>query len=115
MFLESRRYQISHRTALVRKPLTSSSLRILHLSDIHFRGDDSGLGVFFEELGRETFDFIFISGDILTARRAPRGRPIPEIKITERHLCGFFGNHDYYNYGLLDLPPPLYSRARKAA
>lgn len=115
MFLESRRYQISHRTALVRKPLTSS-LRILHLSDIHFRGDDSGLGVFFEELGRETFDFIFISGDIFDCPAGAAGAALFRKLKSRNGIYAVFGNHDYYNYGLLDLPlhyTPGQGRPRK--
>lgn len=103
MFLESRRYQISRHTALVRKPL-ASPLRILHLSDIHFRGDDSGLGLFFEELGRETFDFIFITGDIFDCPAGAADAILFRKLKSRRGIYAVFGNHDYYDYGFLDLP-----------
>jgi hypothetical protein len=103
MFLETRRYQISRHAALVRKPL-AAPLRILHLSDIHFHGDDCGLGVFFEKLGRETYDFIFITGDIFDCP-AGAAKAVLFRRLRSRHgIYAVLGNHDYYDYSFLDLP-----------
>ncbi len=102
MFREAVWYQIIPRSAFVRKKL-SRPLRILHLSDIHFSGEDRGLGRFFEKLGKEDCDFVFITGDIFDC---PEGAPQAALfkKLKSRHgVYAVFGNHDYYNYGAFDL------------
>lgn len=102
MYLESRRYQRTSHRVSVRKRLPSP-LRILHLSDIHFRGGNRALGVFFETLGREVFDLILISGDIFDCAE---GRPEAALfrGLKSRHgIYAVFGNHDYFDYRFADL------------
>lgn len=103
MRLESRRYRLSRHRASVAKSL-AAPLKILHLSDIHFRGGEKALGVFFETLGREVFDFVLISGDIFDCPAGASGAALFR-KLQSRHgIFAVFGNHDYFNYGFLDLP-----------
>ena len=102
MFLESSHYQISRRSAEVAKPLPHT-LNILHLSDIHFRGEDKNLESFFEKMGQATYDFVFITGDIFDC---PQGAGATRFfkKLKSRHgIYAVFGNHDYYNYGFFDM------------
>ncbi len=102
MFFEASRYQINPRFALVRKKL-SRPLRILHLSDIHFRGKDRGLELFFEKLGKEACDFVFITGDIFDCAKGASQAGLFK-KLKPRYgTYAVFGNHDYYNYGLFDM------------
>ena len=102
MFLESRRYQISMHSVSVRKSL-SPSLRILHLSDLHFRGEEGALAAFFEELGRDDYDFIFITGDIFDCPAGITGAALFRKLKSRLGTYAVFGNHDYFNYGFLDL------------
>ena len=102
MRLESRRYQINSHAATVAKPLPSP-LRILHLSDTHFRGEERALGILFETLGRDVYDFIFITGDIFDCPAGISGAALFQ-KLNSRHgIYAVFGNHDYFNYGYMDL------------
>ncbi len=102
MYLESRRYQITSRSAAVTKKL-ASPLSILHLSDIHFRGNDKALGVFFEKLGAETYDFVFITGDIFDCPEGVTGAAFFRKLKAKHGIYAVFGNHDYYNYRSWDL------------
>lgn len=102
MFQEALSYRIVPRFASVRKKL-SRPLRILHLSDIHFSGKDRGLGRFFQRLGKEEYDFVFITGDIFDCPEgAPQAGHFKKLKA-RYGIYAVFGNHDHYNYGAFDL------------
>jgi predicted MPP superfamily phosphohydrolase len=85
------------------KKKIASPLRILHLSDIHFRDEGGALGVFFEELGRDVFDFIFITGDIFDCPAGAAGAALFRKLKSRNGIFAVFGNHDYFNYGFFDL------------
>ncbi|MBI3307457.1 MAG: metallophosphoesterase [Candidatus Omnitrophica bacterium] len=103
MFLcEPRFYEISRHNISIHKKL-ARPIRIMHLSDIHFAGPNPPLTRFFDRLSREKIDFVFITGDIIDC---PEGVPfaIEHIRKLKPSSGMFvvFGNHDYYNYTLLD-------------
>ena len=102
MFLESSHYQITRRSAGTAK-IISRPLSILHLSDIHFRGEDKKLGRFFEKMGQETYDFVFITGDIFDCPEGAAGAALFKKLKTRYGIYAVFGNHDYYNYGFWDM------------
>ncbi len=85
------------------KPL-KRPYKILHLSDIHFAGPHRKLSHFFEKLALETYDFIFLTGDIFDCDEgAPHGTN--ELKkLKARHgMFAVWGNHDYYDYKFRDV------------
>ncbi len=100
---ELRAYRVTHYMVTLRKPL-SRSLKILHLSDLHFGGPCRPLERFFDRLATDHYDFIFITGDILDY---PEGIPycadnLKKLRAKEG-MYAVFGNHDYYIYDLYDL------------
>lgn len=103
-YLETRRYQISRYEVTLRKPLPFS-IKILHLSDLHFSKSNKRLLRFFEHLmGEEAYEFVFITGDIFDSEK---GIPacIEHFKKLEAKHGSFavFGNHDYYDYRWADV------------
>lgn len=101
-FIEPRFYEISRYHVSIKKKLTHP-IRILHLSDIHFARESPPLTRFFERLSEEKVDFVFVTGDIIDC---PEGVPwairhLQKLKPS-RGTFVVFGNHDYYNYTLLD-------------
>ncbi len=62
--IEPRLFQINRYEVAVSKWL-DHPLRILHLSDIHFPGPDKMTSNFFDRLAKETFHFVFVTGDIM--------------------------------------------------
>ena len=102
-YLETRRYEINRYEVTLRKALPHP-FRILHLSDLHFSKGNDALLRFFEGLAKETYDFIFITGDIFDSEK---GIPasIEHFKRLKAKTGVFavFGNHDYYDYRLTDI------------
>lgn len=101
--MESQRREINTHRVAVKKKLPHN-LKILHLSDIHFSGRDPRLSRFFDKLALETYDFIFITGDIFDC---PGGIPVA-VKNLKKLKAGHgvfavFGNHDYYDYRFWDI------------
>ena len=100
---EARAYIVSRHVATIRKPL-KHSLNILHLSDMHFDGPDKKLARFFDRLGAESYDFIFISGDIIDCAA---GIPFCVENLKKLRAKGgvwaVLGNHDYYDYDFFDI------------
>lgn len=100
---EAGAYEINRHVATLRKPLRRP-LSVLHLSDIHFSGPDKKLAKFFDRLAAETYDFIFISGDIIDCTS---GIPfcIENLKKLRAHagVWAVLGNHDYYDYDFFDI------------
>lgn len=103
MLYESQNRQINaHRVSLKKK--IQKSLRILHLSDIHFSGPDDRLSRFFDRLAKETYDFIFITGDVFDCEDGIPHAVENLKKLRGRHgIFSVFGNHDYYDYKLYDI------------
>lgn len=100
---ENYHYQVSRHSVKVNKPL-SKPLRILHLSDTHFAKSTGRLIRFLKTFSGETYDFIFLTGDIfdckaglLTCKEGLRG-------LESRYgIYAVLGNHDYYDYRLEDI------------
>ncbi len=102
-WVEPNRREINRPEVRLSKPL-KRPLRILHLSDTHFAGPNSRMTSFFDRLASEPLpDFIFLTGDILDW--VP-GLPYCLENLSKlRARFGFFavfGNHDYYDFELLD-------------
>ena len=129
-WVEPRAYRMSHHRVRLRKPL-ATSLKVLHLSDIHFAGPNRSLARFFDQLGGETYDFVFVTGDILDCEAGIPSCVENLKKIKSKHgVFAVFGNHDYYDYHLWDIvahsfpgqnrpariqPTPLFEKALKEA
>ena len=101
-YFEPKRYQINKHFVQTSKPL-SRPVQILHLSDTHFSKPKTHLADFFKQLAKTTYDFVFITGDIIDCRE---GIPLcveylREIK-TNYGIYAVLGNHDYYDYSLID-------------
>ena len=101
-FIEPRAYQVNRHTVVLPKKLPRP-LRILQLSDIHFAKTDPPLEHFFDRLAQESFDFVFVTGDIVDC---VEGIPVCVANFKKLRpaygLFTVFGNHDYYDYHLLD-------------
>lgn len=102
-FFEPRFYKFRKRRVRLSKKIPKP-LNILHLSDIHFSGENPFLESFFDKLGEETHDFIFLTGDIFDS---PEGIPqsVRNLKKLKAHFGIFsvLGNHDYFDYHLWDV------------
>jgi len=102
MYDETKRIEINTHTVLLKKPL-QQSLRILHLSDMHFAGPSQTLERFFDRLSGQEFDFIFLTGDIMDC---VSGIPacvanLKKLK-SKTGIHAVLGNHDYFDYTFLD-------------
>ena len=102
LIVEPRLYQLNEYSISVRRPL-KTSIRILHLSDIHFALPNPSMAAFFDRLSRIPVDLVFITGDIIDC---PGGIPICIQTVSKLKpkfgTFAVFGNHDYYNYQFWD-------------
>jgi len=77
-----------------------SSFKILHLSDFHLRTDFKGkkLEKFLKILALDTYDFIFITGDMIEKDEL-QDKLIEVLKPLKAKygIYAVFGAHDYYN------------------
>src|SRR5665811_898864 len=75
-------------------------LKILHLSDFHLRTDFKGkqLEKFLASLASESYDFIFITGDMIE-KNDNQDKLIEALKPFKARygIYAVFGAHDYYN------------------
>ncbi|MDP3920259.1 MAG: metallophosphoesterase [Candidatus Omnitrophota bacterium] len=80
-----------------------ASLKVLHLSDIHFAGKIRALDQFFDRIAAEDVDLVFLTGDVIDHEK---GIPscVENLKKLKPRIGKYavFGNHDYYNYRLSD-------------
>jgi len=78
-------------------------LSILHLSDSHFTGPNPPVDRFFEQLSRQTYDLIVVTGDIIDCESGISQAVKTLSRLKSRLGCfAVFGNHDYYDYQLKD-------------
>jgi len=79
---------------------SNAPLKILHLSDFHLRTDFKGkkLEKFIEKLSFETYDLIFITGDMVE-KNDLQDELIEMLKSLKAKygIYAVFGAHDYYN------------------
>jgi predicted MPP superfamily phosphohydrolase len=79
---------------------SNSSLKILHLSDFHLRTDFKGkkLEKFIKTLALDTYDLIFITGDMVEKNEL-QDELIETLKTLKARygIYAVFGAHDYYN------------------
>lgn len=102
-FYEPYAYQKSFYRLRVRKSLPAP-LKILHLTDIHFRRPQRSLTRFFDDLAGETYDFIFLTGDIIDHLDCIPYAVENLKKLKARLGCfGVLGNHDYVHYRFEDM------------
>ncbi|MSR77987.1 MAG: hypothetical protein EXS63_07180 [Candidatus Omnitrophica bacterium] len=101
-WVEPRWFQINHHQILVEKTL-HKPLRILHLSDIHFAEHNPHLFRFFDRLGQEEVDLIFVTGDIIDLDEGI-DRCIYNLKKLRpaQGIYAVMGNHDHYRYEVRD-------------
>lgn len=102
-YIESQSRQINIHSVSLRKKLPRA-LRILHLSDIHFATHDVRLSAFFDKLARDTFDFVFITGDIFDCEAGiPMAvKNLKKLKAVHG-IFAVFGNHDHFDYRFFDI------------
>ena len=102
-FIEPFRYQFRKYHFKIKKPL-SKSFRILHLSDIHFCRVIPQLTRLFDLLSSKTYDFVFITGDIMDHENGIAHTVDCLKKIKSRFgIYAVFGNHDYLDYAFWDM------------
>lgn len=106
-------YQLSRHRLQVRKAL-DRDLKILHLTDTHFRKERKSLTEFFDMLSRDVYDLIFLTGDIIDHLESLPYAAGCLKKLKSRF--GFYcvlGNHDYVHYRLIDLLEYYMTRKRR--
>ena len=101
-YVEPRQRQFNSHRVQIRKKLPRP-FRILHLTDTHFAGPNAPLAAFFDRLVQETYDFIFVTGDIMDC---DAGLPycLENFKKLKSKYGTFavFGNHDYFDFKFFD-------------
>lgn len=102
-FYEPYAYQKSLYKLRVKKRIPGG-LRILHLTDLHFRRERQSLTRFFDELAKENYDFVFLTGDIID-HLSCLPYAVENLKKLRARLgyFGVLGNHDYLHYRIEDL------------
>lgn len=102
-WIEPRLYQINRYDVSLHKPL-GRSYRVLHLTDIHFAKKDGKLGGFFDRLAKESYDFVFVTGDVIDCEEGITSC-VENLKKFSPALGTYvvFGNHDYFDYHLWDV------------
>jgi len=99
---ETINFKLSENTITVRQPEHGrpAPLKILHLSDFHLRPDEKGkkLFEFIKILSLETFDLIFITGDMIEKDeyREMLSRCVKNLSA-KNGIYAVYGAHDYYN------------------
>ncbi len=102
-FIEPRLIQLNRYSVTLKKKV-HAPLTILHLSDTHFSGNDKTLSRFFERLGAESVDFVFVTGDMIDWDGGMSSCIENFLKLRPRFgTFVVFGNHDYYDYHLDDV------------
>jgi predicted MPP superfamily phosphohydrolase len=103
MAWENTAFLLSHQRINLRKSLRHPA-RILHLSDIHFSGPAPKLDCLFDRLGTERYDFIFVTGDIIDCPEGiqPCLKNLCKLRA-EKGIFAVLGNHDYFDYHLVDI------------
>ncbi len=100
---EAKLREISSHSVAIPKSLPKS-LKILHLTDIHFSRSDKSLSGFFDRLAKETYDLIVLTGDIFDDETGIVMAKENLVKLKSRlGAYAVFGNHDYYDYHLTDI------------
>jgi predicted MPP superfamily phosphohydrolase len=100
---ETGRHGVSrHRLQLAKS--CAAPVRILHVSDMHFaRSGPAALERLFDRLAGESYDFVFVTGDIIDCGEGIDHAVRNLSKLKARYgRFAVLGNHDYYDYRLLD-------------
>ena len=101
MLIEPRFYRVTPVGIQCQK--LASPLQILHLSDIHFAYPDKYLARFFDQLAKLNPDLIVITGDVIDCREGVAVAAEQLAKLQSKNgIFAVMGNHDYYDYRLLD-------------
>ena len=101
--IEPNQIQLNRHEVMIRKNLPRP-LKILHLSDIHFAWPKAHIDRFFDRLAAEPLDFVFITGDIMDCDEGITECLKNLKKLKPKYgQYAVFGNHDYYNYRLIDV------------
>lgn len=102
-WIEPSRFQINRYRVQIPRHLPKK-IRILHLSDIHFRSPNTALFRFLNSLSRHAYDFVFVTGDIIDTNEGIRyaGEYLGKFKPFFGTYA-VLGNHDYYNHRLMDV------------
>jgi len=79
-------------------------IRILHIGDLHLRGRNKKIEAFLNKLSKESFDLLFITGDVVDDYRALDQTCAYLQKLRPRIGAWFvLGNHDEYKLNFKQL------------
>ncbi|HRZ87160.1 MAG TPA: metallophosphoesterase, partial [bacterium] len=100
--VETRLVKIERITVLTGKKIPGP-IRILHLSDLHFKRRDRWKTRFIERLAGEPVDLVMITGDSIDQNDGIAGfiRSVSRLRPAFGTYC-VFGNHDYFEYRISD-------------
>ncbi|MFC2149148.1 metallophosphoesterase [Candidatus Auribacterota bacterium] len=103
VFIETKLLKIEKVRITTDKKINGGSLRILHLSDLHYKEHDPWKMRVFKKLSGEQFDLILISGDSLDEMEALPNL-IDAVGSINTRLGTYyvFGNHDHFSYSCRD-------------
>ena len=76
--------------------------KILHLSDIHFHGEDYAKAEFLRQITDDDYDIVVLTGDVFEKYS---GIKFASTLLTRKPRIGAYavlGNHDYYDYSMLN-------------
>ena len=95
IFVERRRYRLVHHRLDILPASASTTLTVLHLSDLHFVRNDPGKAAFLA--GLPTADVTVVTGDFLAEPEAVE-TTVAAVRATRGRLASWFvlGSNDYY-------------------
>jgi len=96
--LEARAFQVTrHELALpARRPVTPGRLRILHISDTHFRPGERAKAAFLHSLAAQAPDLVVCTGDLLASAEGHDEFMAALGDLTALPGVFVFGSNDYY-------------------
>jgi len=101
--IEPYRFRVLHKVVhCPRLPL--ENLRVLHLTDSHFKKGDTDKLEFAKSLGQYEVDFVFLTGDLIETEEGIDS--IVDVIRSMRARHGIFavlGTHDYYRVTIFDV------------
>jgi len=83
-------------------PRTLRTLRILHISDLHLQQNDHKKVEFIRAITDDDYDMVVLTGDIFQFSKSFDFGPFLLARKPRLGAYAVFGNHDYYDYSLVN-------------